>query len=293
MRHITVLKTEAVDGLALDTKAVVVDATYGGGGHSLEILSRLGTEGRLISIDADPHAFTECPIVDERQVGIVGNFRDITSVLTAQGLTSVDAILADLGWRTDQFESGGKGFSFSSDEPLLMTFGDPATHVFTAHDVVNTWEEENLADIIYAYGEEPFARVIAKAIVEKREEGKIATAKALADCIVASLPPRALRSRINPATKTFQAIRIAVNDELGALRQFISVGYELLAPNGRFAIISFHSLEDRIVKNAFRTFAHDHDALRITKKPIIPTNEEIKTNPRARSAKLRIIQKPA
>lgn len=293
MRHITVQKTAAVDGLALDTKAIVVDATYGGGGHSQEILKRLDSKGRLISIDADPQAFIDAPVEDSRQSAIVGNFRDIGSLLEQCGQTTVDAILADLGWRTDQFEGGGKGFSFSSDEPLLMTFGDPVTHVFTAHDVVNTWDEENLADIIYAYGEEPFARVIAKAIVEKREEGKINTAKALADCIVASLPSRALRGRINPATKTFQAIRIVVNDELGALRQFIADGYALLAPGGRFAIISFHSLEDRIVKNAFRTYAHDHDALRVTKKPIVPTPEEITTNPRARSAKLRIIQKLA
>lgn len=291
MGHITVLEHEAVDGLALTPDAVVVDATYGGGGHSRQILSQLGEAGILISLDADASAFAATPVTDPRQQGVVANFRDIAAVLERAGMSEVDAILADLGWRSDQFEAGGKGFSFASDEPLLMTFGAPEGHTFTAHDVVNAWEEANLADIIYAYGEERFARRIARAIVAARAEGEIATASALAEIIAAALPAVAKRGRLHPATKTFQAIRIVVNDELGALKALLADGYARLRPGGRLAIIAFHSLEDRIVKQTFRTLTHDQGATRITKKPIVPSQTEIAANPRARSAKLRIIQK--
>lgn len=290
MGHITVLKKEAVDGLALSERSLVVDATYGVGGHSKAILSQLGQKGRLISIDADEDSFRAHPVSDERQVAVVDNFRNIAAILEGQKVESPDAILADLGWRTDQFETGGKGFSFSSDEPLLMTFGNPEAYVFTAYDVVNDWDEENLADIIYAYGEERFSRRIARAILEAREIAPLKTAAQLAEVVASAVPKRA-HSRLHPATKTFQAIRIVVNDELGALEQLLNDGYERLTTKGRMAIISFHSLEDRIVKRKFRTLAHDHGATLITKKPLIPSEEELQENPRARSAKLRIIQK--
>jgi 16S rRNA (cytosine1402-N4)-methyltransferase len=291
MGHITVLKDEAVTALALTPAATVVDATYGGGGHSQAILEVLGPQGTLLSLDADETAFITTPVTDARQRGIVANFRDIATVLAREGIPQVDAILADLGWRSDQFASGGKGFSFGSDEPLVMTFGTPEAYTFTAHDVVNSWEEENLADIIYAYGEERFARRIARAIVGARAEGDIATASALARIIETAVPGFARHGRLHPATKTFQAIRIVVNDELGALRTLITDGFAHLAPHGRLAIITFHSLEDRIVKQMFRTLQHDQGATRITKKPIIPSDREVADNPRARSAKLRILEK--
>ena len=292
MSHISVLTKEIVDGLNLRPDSAVVDCTLGAGGHARAILTELGAKGIFVGIDTDESAIKAAEGLKESATEvhlICGNFRNIKSILSGLTITPT-SILADLGWRSEQFEAGGKGFSFHSDEPLLMTYGDPKDHTFTATDVVNTWDESSLRDIIRGYGEERHAGRIAKAIVEGRKQQLIETAKELADLISESVPASYRRSRLHPATKTFQAIRMAVNDELGALKELLEDGFALLAPGGRMAIISFHSLEDRLIKNFFRDRAKAKEAHLITKKPITASEPELTTNPRARSAKLRILE---
>lgn len=295
--HIPVLRDEAVAGMQLSPNAIVVDCTLGGGGHAEAILATLGDDGTYVGIDVDPVAVSAGKNLALRYSAhihtLCGNFRDIKRLVHEAHVGTPTAILADLGWRSDQFAESGKGFSFNAEEPLQMTFGDPTLYPFTAHDIANEWEEESIADIVYGYGEERGARRIARAIVEARSAGPIETSKQLADIVVASLPASQRSRRIHPATKTFQAFRIAVNDELGALKDLLTDGFDLLAPGGRMAIITFHSLEDRIVKQYFTTLAREHTAIKITKKPITATRAEITENPRARSAKLRIIEKSA
>lgn len=292
MEHITVLQQEAVDGLTLAPSDTVVDATFGSGGHAREIIKRLGSSGHYIGVDADETAFVGKSFKDEKPtIHLVNNnFRNITDILGSLHIQNADAILADLGWRMEQFAEGGKGFSFMHDEPLHMTFGNPAQYEFTARDVVNDWGESSLADIIFGYGEERNSRKIAKAIVDARKIAPIETTGALVTIIESTFPKLHYR-KVNPSTKTFQAIRIAVNDELGALEQFLKDGFASLSEGGRMAIITFHSLEDRVVKHYFRTLKDAGLAELATKKPIVPTREELSHNSRARSAKLRIITK--
>lgn len=294
-QHSTVLKREAVEGLQLRPDATVIDATFGSGGHSTHILEILDARGMLVALDADQDAIThgKDAVANARAtVELVhANFREIARVANEYSLQSVDAVLADLGWRIEQFTGNGKGFSFQIDEPLLMTYGDPESYLFTARDIVNEWEEEHLADIIKGYGEERFTRRIVRAIIEARSVKPIETSVELAEIITHAVPARYQHGRIHPATRTFQALRIAVNDELGALSALISDAFELLAPGGRLAIISFHSIEDRVVKRAFRAYVHDQRGFLPNKKPIVPTDEEVDANPRARSAKLRVIEK--
>lgn len=292
MQHITVLQQEAVDALSLTASDVVVDATFGAGGHAKEIIKRLDSKGTYIGIDADETAFTGKTFTDAKPtIHLVNNnFRNITDILGSLHIKNVNAILADLGWRMEQFAEGGKGFSFMHDEPLHMTFGNPSQYDFTAYDVVNDWEESSLADIIFGYGEERAARKIAKAIVTARKVAPIETTSQLVTIIESVFPVMHYR-KVNPSTKTFQAIRIAVNDELGALEQFLKDGFAALDTGGRMAIITFHSLEDRVVKHYFRTLKDAGLATLTTKKPIAPTREELSHNPRARSAKLRVITK--
>lgn len=291
MQHITVLQQEAVLGLSLRKSDIVVDVTFGAGGHARALMSLLSSEGTYIGIDADETAFAGQTFTEEKPVIhlVNDNFRNITQILRSLHITHVDAILADLGWRMDQFADGGKGFSFMKDEPLTMTFGNPAQYDFTVADMLNEWEESSLADIIYGYGEEPASRKIAKAIVEARKHKRIETTFELVHIIESVM--RGGRGRIHPATKTFQALRIAVNDELGALEQLLKDGFQALAPGGRMAIITFHSLEDRVVKHYFRTLKDAGLGDLTPKKPIVPSREELTQNPRARSAKLRIITK--
>jgi 16S rRNA (cytosine1402-N4)-methyltransferase len=291
MQHVTVLLREAVAALALTPQSVVIDATFGAGGHSQAIASRLGKGGTLLCIDTDPTAFAVgLPKSLATVYHAVGNFRQITDLATQHGLPPVHAILADLGWRSEQFAAGGKGFSFQVDEPLAMTFGEPDTYLFTAADIVNTWSEDSLADVIFGYGEERAARRIAAAIVAARAQAPIVTSGQLAQIVVTAVPPRR-GARIHPATKTFQALRIAVNDELGALQDFLDGAWSLLAPQGRLSVITFHSLEDRIVKRQFRSWHTTGHGELLMKKPVVPVDEEIASNPRARSAKLRTISK--
>ncbi len=295
-KHISVLSEESINALNLKSNSTVVDATLGSGGHAKLILKKLGKKGTLVAIDVDQCALDALQDLKENATCdlrlVCGNYRDIVEIIRREGFSSVDAILADLGWRTEQFlgsETIGKGFSFTRDEPLLMTYGNPEDYVFTAYDVVNSWEEDHLADVIFAYGEERNSRRIAKTIVEARKSGPIETSGALAYLLKNMSGVH--RGKIHPATKTFQAIRIVVNDELGSLSALLKNGFEILNNGGRFAVITFHSLEDRIVKHTFKEFVRDQKSILVSKKPIFPTRDEVLKNKRARSAKLRVIEK--
>lgn len=293
--HITVLEDEAVEALAIKKSSTIIDATLGASGHALRIVEALGTKGTFVGIDADALAVEKGKeILAHAKATLhlaVGNFRDINSILEQLHIAKADGILADLGWRMEQFSGNGKGFSFQVDEPLIMTFGDPETYIFTAADIVNDWDEENIKNILKGYGEERFSGRIATAIVDARIVKRIETTFELVEIIKGIVPAFYRNGRLHPATRTFQALRIAVNDEFRALEDFIKHSIALLNPGGRLAIITFHSLEDRIVKHLFRNYAHDQVGHVLTKKPIVSTREELLENPRARSAKLRIFEK--
>ena len=291
-RHITVLEHEAVEALGITENSIVVDATANGGGHSKKIREKLGAGGLLISMDIDEHAYAVLGDIASasgapmRVANI--NFRTIEATLKKEGVPEVTAILADLGWSTNQFEKGARGFSFKHDEPLLMTYGASENYPFTARDILNRWDEEDIANVLYGYADERRSRKIAHAIVLARKEKPFVTSGDLAR-VVQSVSPKS--SRIHPATKAFQALRIAVNDEYRALADFLAGSLASLAHGGRLAIITFHSGEDRIVKETFRTWAKKEKVRLLTKKPQVPTRAEVLSNPRARSAKLRIIEK--
>lgn len=293
--HITVLKDEAVSALTIKPDSVVVDATLGAHGHADLILDALTPGGTFVGIDADELAIRNAKSAFSTQSAcihlVVGNFKEIDSILDALSIEKVDAILADLGWRMEQFSGNGKGFSFQVDEPLVMTYGEKEGYPFTAHDIVNEWDEEHIDNILEGYGEERFHGRIARTIVEARSKGEIKTTNDLVEIVRSAVPHMYRNGKINPATRTFQALRIAVNDELGVLETFLKKSINRLESGGRLAVITFHSLEDRIVKHTFRTFAHDGLGNVITKKPILPTRDEIIKNPRSRSAKLRVFEK--
>lgn len=289
--HETVLLHETIDGLNLQPNAVVIDATFGGGGHSAEICKTYKNV-KIIALDQDKGAFEKAKSKFKGlscDIEFVNtNFRNIDTVVSEK----IDGIIFDLGLSSDQLENSERGFSFMKNEPLLMTMKEnPSPEDLTAHEVVNTWEEGSLADIIYGYGEEKFSRRIAKAIVEARKKSEIKTTFELVSIIENSVPMPYRRGRIHPATKTFQALRITVNDELKALSEGLEKGFEALKPGGRMSIISFHSLEDRVVKRFFKQKAKEGEAILIHKKPITPTKEEILINKRSRSAKLRVLEK--
>ena len=284
--HKSVLLNEAIEGLNLDSSKVVIDATFGGGGHSREICRKYPNI-KIIAIDQDQSAFERGKeLMKGCNVTFLNrNFREL-------GDLEADAILFDIGLSSDQLENSGRGFSFMKDEPLLMTMKEnPLPEDLTAYDVVNTWEEKNLADIIFGYGEEKLSRKIARAIVEAREKAEIKTTFELVKVIEGAAGRAYKRMRIHPATRTFQALRIAVNDELGALSVGISKGFDGLKEGGRLVVISFHSLEDRIVKKFFKAKVEAGEGKLVNKKIILATASEIKNNPRARSAKLRILEK--
>lgn len=294
MLHKTVLLHEAVDSLRLTDKSIVFDATFGAGGHAKEIIERLGKDGAYIGVDADATALKNQSDLSNLspQVHLVNdNFGNLTNIIRSLHIEKLDAILADLGWRMEQFADGEKGFSFMHDGPLHMTFGDPKDYAFTAYDIVNGWEEHVIADVIFGYGEDRFARRIAKRIVEARKTSPIETTFELVSIVESAIPRPARKRKMNLATKTFQALRIAVNEELTVLESFIKDGFDALDTGGVMAIISFHSIEDRIVKHSFRELKSAGLGEVITKKPIVPSEEELSENPRARSAKLRVIIK--
>lgn len=295
MSHIPVLFQESIDALCIKEDGIYVDGTLGGAGHAAALASHLGPDGTLIGFDLDSHALTRAheklhPFPCKK-ILVQENFRNLDQVLFDNGIDSVDGIFLDLGWSSFQIADAARGLSFQEDGPLQMTLKDsPDSSDTTAWDIVNTWNESLIADTLYLYGDERASRKIAKAIIEARKKKTIDTTFELVAVIHSVLPKKAWM-RTNPATKTFQALRIAVNDEYGAITEILEKGFEALASKGRFAIISFHSGEDRIVKNAFRDWAHADRALLITKKPITPSEQEISTNHRSRSAQLRIVEK--
>jgi 16S rRNA (cytosine1402-N4)-methyltransferase len=284
--HKTVLLNETIEGLNLGEKSLILDCTFGGGGHSKEILKRY-PKARIIALDQDKNALKN--FSDDRISLKNINFRNLDEALEKQ---KVNGIIFDLGLSSDQLENSGRGFSFMKDEPLLMTMKEnPSPEDLTARDIVNNWSEKSLADIIYGYGEERFSRRIAKGIVEARKKEKIETTRDLVKVIEGSVPSQYKRGRLHFATKTFQALRIAVNDELGTLKIGLEKGFEVLNKGGRMAVISFHSLEDRIVKRFYKEKQKEGKAILINKKPITAKEAEIKNNARSRSAKLRILEK--
>jgi 16S rRNA (cytosine1402-N4)-methyltransferase len=296
MTHIPVLKDESIDGLAIKKGDIIIDGTLGGGGHTFEMIKRHGSTIKIIGLDLDIDALnrTKVLIGDTPCDFIFQNagFQDIDKVLKDLNIEKVDGILLDLGISSFQLEVAGRGFSFLKDEPLLMTMKkNPTEEDLTAKDIVNIWAEESIADIIYGFGEERYSRKIAKKIVEARKEKEIETTFDLVKIIDEAVGRNYKGMRIHPATRTFQALRIATNSELSNLEQVIEKGFDCLKIGGHMSIISFHSLEDRIVKKAFVSLKEKGLLKIINKKPIIPSDEELRINPRSRSAKLRLIEK--
>jgi 16S rRNA (cytosine1402-N4)-methyltransferase len=296
-RHDSVLMDEALAAMKVAPSDTVVDATLGGAGHFSALLAQLGAGGVIVGVDADSaavergrEAYASDRRTDRPTAHLVNdNFRNITRILERLGIAPVNAILFDLGWSGYQI-AAPRGFSFQQDEPLLMTYGDAGE---TAADIVNSSTEAELADLIFTYGEERFARSIARAIVEARGKGRILTTSALVTAINAGTPVWYQKGKTHPATKTFQALRIATNDEMGALREGLAAALAALAGGGRLAVISFHSIEDRVVKNMLRDAAAAGQGALTPKKPIVPSRAEVLKNRRARSAKLRVFERAA
>ena len=305
--HVSVLLEECLEGLNIKPDGVYVDGTLGGAGHSSQIVRRL-TTGRLIGIDRDPVALKAAgerlaPYAD-RVTLVHSNFCEMDHVLDDLGIEGVDGILLDLGVSSPQLDEVSRGFSYMGDAPLDMRMNHEDS--LTADVVVNTWSQEELKRILYDYGEERYAPQIAAAICRRREAAPIKTTLELVDVIRSAMPPAALREKQHPAKRSFQAIRIAVNDELGAVQQVLDAAIPKLNPGGRLAIITFHSLEDRIVKNGMADAAKGctcppnfpvcvcgkkPKVKIITRKPVVSGDEELDRNPRARSAKLRVCEK--
>ncbi|MYU93154.1 16S rRNA (cytosine(1402)-N(4))-methyltransferase RsmH [Ligilactobacillus salivarius] len=309
-KHITVLLNEAVDGLNIKPDGIYVDCTLGGGGHSGLILSKLSENGKLYSFDQDITAinFNKDKFKEENELGkinfIKSNFRNISEELNKRNILGVDGILYDLGVSSPQFDNADRGFSYNYDAPLDMRMDQSQS--LTARDVVNDWSYEQLVRIFFRYGEEKFAKSIARRIEKVRQQTPIETTGQLVDLIKEAIPAKARRKGGHPAKKTFQAIRIAVNDELGALEESLEQALDLLNPGGRISVITFQSLEDRLVKVMFKQKTSlpelppglpvipDSQKVEyklITRKPIVPSEDEITHNNRAHSAKLRIIEK--
>ena len=305
--HVSVLLNECLEGLNIKENGIYVDGTLGGAGHSSEILKRLSNEGRLIGIDQDTDALRAAKerLKDYSNVTFVhSNFSNIENVLNNLNIDGVDGILMDLGVSSYQLDEGERGFSYMKDAPLDMRMN--RENDFSAYNVVNEYSEEDLYRIIRDYGEEKFAKRIASFIVENRQEKNIETTLELVEIIKNAIPAKARREGPHPAKRTIQAIRIEVNSELSILNKTIEDGVEKLNKGGRMAIITFHSLEDRIVKNKFRDLAVSCRCPKefpvcvcgekakvkiISRKAIEPTKEEVEVNPRSRSAKLRVIEK--
>jgi 16S rRNA (cytosine1402-N4)-methyltransferase len=296
MRHISVLLQETISNLSLTQGDIYLDLTLGSAGHA-QAVCELGIKDlTVIGVDADSQAINrssknlehcEATIILEKE-----NYRNFNLVLQKHHIKNVNAIVIDLGLSSEQLDIARRGFSFRFDEPLVMTLNDtPGDHELTASIILNEFSEESLANIIYAYGEERFARRIARAIAEYRQHTLIEMTSQLESIVYKAIPLKFHPKKINPATKTFQAIRIAVNGELDGIKETILKAPQYMAQGARLAIISFHSLEDRIVKQTFKELEERGDGVIITKKPILPSEEELSKNPRARSAKLRIFQK--
>lgn len=295
MIHKTVLLKESIDNLNICKGDIYLDGTLGSAGHAKYALEKTNSEITIIGLDKDSEALKrsrERLGQSSKIILIESSYGDIEAVLNGLNIDKVNRIMLDLGLSSDQFETSGRGFSFKNSEPLLMTFKkDLKENDLTARKIVNNWQEENIADVIYGYGEERYSRRIAHAIVKYREKKSIETTDELVEIIMQAVPIFYRKGKIHPATRTFQALRIAVNDELNTLKKGLEDGFRRLAKDGRMAIISFHSLEDRIVKNFNKDRESSGQAKIITKKPIVPSDDEIKENSRSRSAKLRILEK--
>ena len=306
--HVSVLLDECIKYLDIKPDGIYVDGTLGLGGHSSEIAKRLGEGGRLIAIDRDlasiERASARLAPWADRVTIVHGNFRDVAAILDEQGVPAVDGMLFDLGVSSPQLDDGQRGFSYMQDAPLDMRM-DPSDNV-DAWFIVNRWPEEKIARILHDYGDERYAKRIAAAIVARRQEKEIETTLELVDVIKSAMPAPALREKQHPAKRSFQAIRIAVNDELSAVSQMMETAPDRLKPGGRLCVISFHSLEDRIVKNAIHerengctcpreapvcTCGFVQTLRSVTRKPVTPTDEELVLNPRSRSAKLRVAER--
>ena len=305
--HVSVLLSECVRYLNIRPDGVYVDGTLGLGGHSEAIAGKL-TTGRLIGIDRDDralaHAGARLSRFGERVTLVKGNFGDLKELLASAGVEKADGMLFDLGVSSPQLDDASRGFSYSQDAPLDMRMDE--SQAFSAEQLVNTAGESELRSILWRYGEERYAGRIAAAIAARREEAPIRTTGELVDIIRKTMPASALREKQHPAKRCFQALRIAVNDELGSLERMLSQAPDLLVTGGRLLVISFHSLEDRLVKEAIRsrengctcpkdfpvcTCGFVQTLRSVTRKPVIPTQEEIASNPRARSAHLRIAER--
>ena len=306
-KHYSVLLSECIDALNIKPDGIYIDGTLGMGGHSEQIAMRL-TTGRLIAIDRDERAIRRAgerlaPYMD-RITLVHGNFRDLPQILKELGIEKANGMLFDLGVSSPQLDETERGFSYMADATLDMRMDE--SEGLTAWFVVNKWPEEKLKRILWDFGEERYAPQIAGAIARKREENPIDTTLELVDVIRSAMPAAALREKQHPAKRSFQAIRIAVNDELEAVSELLKNATEFLAPGGRLAVISFHSLEDRIVKNAINsrergctcprefpvcTCGFKQTLKNITRKPILPSQEELDENPRSRSAKLRVAER--
>jgi 16S rRNA (cytosine1402-N4)-methyltransferase len=286
--HVPVLLNESITALDLHDGDVVVDGTFGGGGHSKAIIdTRKHIKLVCVDLDEDAEIRFEKKLKGTDAIFVHDNYKNAKAILEKVNEPKANKVLLDIGTSSFQLDNDTRGFSFQSDSPLMMTLSKVGSHTgFNAYDIVNEWEESSIADIIFYYGEDPFARVIAKAIVKARNVSPIKSSKELADLIALAIKRK---GRLHPATKTFQAIRIAVNDELSVLKEALSAWWDNLSPGGRIAVITFHSLEDRIVKQWMVGLEEDKRV--ITKKPITPSAEELQVNPRSRSAKLRIIEK--
>lgn len=306
-KHISVLLHECLEGLHIRPDGIYVDGTLGLGGHSYEIASRL-TTGRLIGIDRDETAIIRAgkrlaPFGD--MVTLVhGNFSDTASILDSLHIDAVDGMLFDLGVSSPQLDEAQRGFSYRAEAPLDMRMD--ASEGLTAYEIVNTWDENRLNRILWDYGEERYARRISAAILAARAEKPIASTQELVEIIKSAMPAAALREKQHPAKRSFQAIRIAVNDELGAIETMMATAPDKLRVGGRLCVISFHSLEDRLVKNGIAARENGCSCPReapvctcgfkktlrsVSRKPILPSEEEIENNPRSRSAKLRVAER--
>jgi len=307
MEHTPVLLQESIAGLNIKPGGIYVDGTLGRGGHAREILKKLG-RGRLIAIERDRGAIDEAKSAlsdhKDRITYVHGNFRDLAEILGKQGVKTVDGMLFDLGVSSPQLDDTARGFSYMHDAQLDMRMDK--SQALTAYGIVNEHNEDELRKIFFEYGEERHSRPIAREIIRRRALTPIETTFELSDIIISAIPASARREPQHPSKRCFQALRIAVNDELGSIREMLGVAPSLLKPEGRICVISFHSLEDRLVKNSFVTLAKDCSCPRdipvcvcegaakyklITRKPIVAGADEIKRNPRARSAKLRIAER--
>ncbi len=306
-RHVSVLLHECIDNLNIRPDGIYLDGTLGLGGHSCEIASRL-TTGRLIGIDRDETAIERAgrrlACFGDRVTLVHGNFSEAAQILTALGIEAADGMLFDLGVSSPQLDETQRGFSYMGDAPLDMRMD--ASSPLTAREIVNTWPEERLNRILWDYGEERYARRITRAILEARVKKPIETTLELVELIKGAMPAAALREKQHPAKRSFQAIRIAVNDELGEVERMMATAPDRLRVGGRLCVISFHSLEDRIVKNGIAARENGCTCPReapictcgfvrtlksVTRKPILPGEEELEANPRARSAKLRVAER--